>query len=365
MSTSSGDKVFSPAELTRYNGTNDSLPIYLAIKGVVFDVTTARDMYKPGAGYHVFAGKDASKALGMSSLKPEDCIADYSGLDAEDMDTLNKWEAHYRKKYTVVGRVSVSVNNFCLFLPPTANQSIYDSEGCCGSSWCTRKPNNCVQSTDAVVFCTNPSIAPGARQMPTNLIKSAHFVKSADGSTVQITGTLNEVWLQPGDFGGQYDFTGTGQWQVNSPPSGKMLDYAEYVSLETTSFASKLVPAHTQDVTGDYGPGFDTGVADSLPRQLSPNPQNTNTHSSLIPAPTYVKTLVPPPPSQGLDCTTCVTAPVIVVVATATTTTTTIVATTVPVVATATAASKSDGIRVGSGYGSSLVAGVLLPLLVI
>ncbi|KAI8916945.1 cytochrome b5-like heme/steroid binding domain-containing protein [Powellomyces hirtus] len=102
----SDSKTITVAELAKHDGTDPALPIYLAVKGTVFDVSPARDMYTPGNGYHVFAGKDASRALGKSSLKPEDCIADYSVLTPEEMETLDKWEAHYRKKYSVVGTVS-------------------------------------------------------------------------------------------------------------------------------------------------------------------------------------------------------------------------------------------------------------------
>ncbi|KAI8843593.1 cytochrome b5-like heme/steroid binding domain-containing protein [Chytridium lagenaria] len=100
-----GDKQFSVTELAQYDGTDASKPVYLAVKGTVFDVSQNRDMYKPGQGYSVFAGKDASKALGKSSLKPEDCIPDFSSLDAEELQTLNKWHSHYQKKYPIVGRV--------------------------------------------------------------------------------------------------------------------------------------------------------------------------------------------------------------------------------------------------------------------
>lgn len=52
------------AELARHDGTDPSLPIYVAIKGVIYDVSTKRESYGPGCGYHVFAGKDPSKVNG-------------------------------------------------------------------------------------------------------------------------------------------------------------------------------------------------------------------------------------------------------------------------------------------------------------
>ena len=52
--------------LAQYDGSDLSKPIYVAIKGRVFDVSAKKDMYGKGAGYNVFAGKDASKGLGES-----------------------------------------------------------------------------------------------------------------------------------------------------------------------------------------------------------------------------------------------------------------------------------------------------------
>lgn len=54
-------------------------------------------MYGPGQGYNVFAGRDASKGLGMSSLEVKDAIADYSGLDEKQMKTLDHWESFFQK----------------------------------------------------------------------------------------------------------------------------------------------------------------------------------------------------------------------------------------------------------------------------
>ncbi|KAI8970117.1 cytochrome b5-like heme/steroid binding domain-containing protein [Mycotypha africana] len=93
------------SELAKHDGSDPSLPIYVAIKGDVFDVSKNTASYGPGAGYNVFAGKDSSKALGMSSLKPEDCVGDYSGLTEKQMETLNQWHEFFSKRYNIVGKV--------------------------------------------------------------------------------------------------------------------------------------------------------------------------------------------------------------------------------------------------------------------
>jgi len=46
--------------------------------------------------YHVFAGKDASKALGMSSTRPEDAVPDWSGLSADQVTTLDGWHSFFQ-----------------------------------------------------------------------------------------------------------------------------------------------------------------------------------------------------------------------------------------------------------------------------
>ncbi|RHZ57030.1 hypothetical protein Glove_395g46 [Diversispora epigaea] len=102
------DTSFTLDELKQYDGSDATKPIYVAVKGTVFDVTTdptKRDTYRPGASYHVFAGKDASKALGLSSLQPEDAIADYSSLDTAQLKVLDDWYEYYKGKYNIVGKV--------------------------------------------------------------------------------------------------------------------------------------------------------------------------------------------------------------------------------------------------------------------
>ncbi|KAF9943112.1 hypothetical protein BGZ67_006480 [Mortierella alpina] len=98
-------RIFTSEELTGHDGTEENSTIYVAIKGTVFDVTAKRAMYGPGGGYHCFAGKDASKALGMSSLKVEDCVADYSGLTEKELKTMEDWYTFFEKRYPIVGQM--------------------------------------------------------------------------------------------------------------------------------------------------------------------------------------------------------------------------------------------------------------------
>ncbi|KII92983.1 hypothetical protein PLICRDRAFT_104216 [Plicaturopsis crispa FD-325 SS-3] len=112
------DDPFTLEQLKQYDGSNASKPIYVAIKGkphivmlvhawlrTVFDVSHKHDVYGQGKSYNVFAGKDGSKGLGMSSLKLEDAVPDYSGLDEKDLKVLNDWHAFFSKRYNVVGKV--------------------------------------------------------------------------------------------------------------------------------------------------------------------------------------------------------------------------------------------------------------------
>jgi membrane-associated progesterone receptor component len=68
----------------------------------VFDVSHKHEVYGPGKSYNIFAGKDGSKGLGMSSLKPEDAIPDYSGLDESDRKVLDDWHGFFSYVYLLL-----------------------------------------------------------------------------------------------------------------------------------------------------------------------------------------------------------------------------------------------------------------------
>ncbi|KAM7459603.1 hypothetical protein LguiA_036597 [Lonicera macranthoides] len=92
-------------QLKQYDGTDPSKPIYVAIKGRIFDVTTGKSFYGPGGAYVMFAGKDASRALAKMSKNEEDVTASLDGLSDKEIGVLNDWEKKFEAKYPIVGRV--------------------------------------------------------------------------------------------------------------------------------------------------------------------------------------------------------------------------------------------------------------------
>ncbi|KAK4168872.1 cytochrome b5-like heme/steroid binding domain-containing protein [Cladorrhinum sp. PSN259] len=102
------DDPITPEELAKANGV-DSDKTYVAIKGLVYDVT-GNKAYQPGGSYHVFAGHDASQALAKSSVKLEDVKPEWEHLDDKEKGTLNDWVTFFSKRYNVVGKVAGATN---------------------------------------------------------------------------------------------------------------------------------------------------------------------------------------------------------------------------------------------------------------
>ncbi|OAQ74827.1 cytochrome b5 [Purpureocillium lilacinum] len=102
------DDPISPEELAKATGV-DGGKCYVAIKGKVYDVS-GNKAYQPGGSYHVFAGKDASRALGKTSTKPEDVQADWSDLDDKEKGVLEDWVTFFSKRYNIVGVVEGAAN---------------------------------------------------------------------------------------------------------------------------------------------------------------------------------------------------------------------------------------------------------------
>lgn len=94
-------------ELAAFDGTDKQAPVYVALRGTIYDVSSRRDMYGvKGQGYNVLAGRDAARALAKHALDPATCNnANIDDLTPGELEALSQWEDTYRQKYGVVGHV--------------------------------------------------------------------------------------------------------------------------------------------------------------------------------------------------------------------------------------------------------------------
>ncbi|KAJ4349774.1 Dihydrodipicolinate synthase [Didymosphaeria variabile] len=104
-------RTFTPPDLYPYNGLN-GMPVYLSVRGRVFDVTSGRNFYGPGGPYANFAGRDASRGLAHGSFDEDMLTKDLDGplddlkdLNEEHWEALRGWEERFSEKYLVVGKL--------------------------------------------------------------------------------------------------------------------------------------------------------------------------------------------------------------------------------------------------------------------
>nr|XP_056709567.1 neudesin [Euleptes europaea] len=105
-------RLFTEPELARYDGQEEGLPIYIAIKGVVFDVTSRKEFYGKGAPYNTLVGKDSTRGIAKMSLDPADLTHDTTGLTTEELQSLDEtFNNVYKAKYPIVGYTAQRILN--------------------------------------------------------------------------------------------------------------------------------------------------------------------------------------------------------------------------------------------------------------
>lgn len=95
----------TPDELAKHDGRDPFRPIYLSIKGIVYDVTPGRSFYGPGGGYAAFAGKECARALAKMSMSAADICGNLDDCSEKELGVLADWEAKLSAKYKAVGKV--------------------------------------------------------------------------------------------------------------------------------------------------------------------------------------------------------------------------------------------------------------------
>ncbi|OJA07770.1 hypothetical protein AZE42_02987 [Rhizopogon vesiculosus] len=102
----SSGRLFSETYLATFDGTDSTKPLYLAIDGDVFDVSSNRRTYGPGGPYHHMAGVDAARSFATG------CFAthrthDLRGLSEDEIMAVEHWKTFFtdHKTYFKAGKV--------------------------------------------------------------------------------------------------------------------------------------------------------------------------------------------------------------------------------------------------------------------
>lgn len=103
----SQQRLFSESLLARFDGKYEENPVYIAIDGDVYDVSSNRRVYGPGGSYAPMAGVDAARAFGTGCFK-DHRTHDLRGLSESELQGVEHWKKFFgeHKSYTKVGRVN-------------------------------------------------------------------------------------------------------------------------------------------------------------------------------------------------------------------------------------------------------------------
>jgi membrane-associated progesterone receptor component len=103
---------FTIDQLRLYDGSTADTLIYISLRGDVYDVSSARNLYGVGNAYHCMAGREASRAMAKLSFDEIDLSSTrLDDLGAFERSTLDDWVEKFRhyKCYPVVGRCAIAV----------------------------------------------------------------------------------------------------------------------------------------------------------------------------------------------------------------------------------------------------------------
>lgn len=112
---SSNETLFTPEDLKAFDGQDANKGVYLSFLGTVYDVTRGIKHYGPGGTYHIFAGRDATRAFVTGNFEEDYLLDDVTDLEPAAFSGIREWEQFYQRDYKLVGRLV---------------GSYYDSNGC-------------------------------------------------------------------------------------------------------------------------------------------------------------------------------------------------------------------------------------------
>ena len=98
---------YTSKELSEYGDGRDGRPLLLSVFGRVYDVSAGEKFYGDGGAYHMFAGKDVTKALCTGCKEGECLVRDTTGLTERQISEGKRWLSFFQMhdKYAYKGNL--------------------------------------------------------------------------------------------------------------------------------------------------------------------------------------------------------------------------------------------------------------------
>ncbi|EDW87294.2 neudesin [Drosophila yakuba] len=80
-------------ELTAFDGSSPSLPIYTALNGLIYDLSPGRESFSSHGPYSLLAGCNANKVLNIACNSMDVCAA----------NVISRWEQSLKAEFKIVG----------------------------------------------------------------------------------------------------------------------------------------------------------------------------------------------------------------------------------------------------------------------
>ena len=104
---------WADGKLQNDEGGSHRKPLWLSLRGRVYDVSAGEKFYGDGGPYNIFIGKDATRAFCTGCLEEECLIASTDGLSSEQIREADRWVEYYEfhDKYSYVGKLEDTTGN--------------------------------------------------------------------------------------------------------------------------------------------------------------------------------------------------------------------------------------------------------------
>lgn len=110
-------KIFTKAELAGFNGSDESVPVYISVAGHVLDVSGSRNLFGRGKPRGCWSGRDATMAIIAKTCDEKELARSWSSAQQHETTQLEQSLQFFLSKYPKVtshARITQPHNRVCV-----------------------------------------------------------------------------------------------------------------------------------------------------------------------------------------------------------------------------------------------------------